>query len=58
METKQLKLLLKLLGIEEYHASIGEVKPTSKTSITECNRISSKLRDQGLVDLTEKIEKV
>lgn len=58
METKQLKLLLKLLGIEGYHASIGEVKPTSKTSITECNRISSKLRDQGLVYLTEKIEKV
>jgi len=58
METKQLKLLLKLLGIEGYHASIGEVKPTSKTSVTECNRISSKLRDQGLVDLTEKIEKV
>lgn len=58
METKQLKLLLKLLGIEGYHASIREVKPTSQTSITECHRISSKLRDQGLVDLTEKIEKV
>ena len=58
METKQLKLLLKLLGVAGYQAKIGTVKPNSKTSVTECNRISYQLRDRGWVDLTEKIEKI
>ena len=58
MEAKQLKILLKLLGITGYHAKIGSVKPNTKSTIPECNRICYQLRDRGWVNLTEKIEKI
>jgi predicted transcriptional regulator len=58
MEIKQIKLLLKLLGVKGYQAKIGEVKPTSKTPITECTRICKQLWDQKLIEVTEKIEKI
>lgn len=58
IETKQLKMLLKLLGEEGYNAKIRAVKPNSKSTISECNRICYQLRDRGWVDLTETIEKI
>ncbi len=58
METKQIQLLLKLLGVEGYQAKVSDVKPTSKTSVTECNRLCRQLREQNLIDTTEKIEKI
>lgn len=53
METKQIKLLLKLLGEPDYQAQIKSVKPTSKTPISECNRICYQLRDRDLIEITE-----
>lgn len=58
LETKQLKLLLKLLGMEGYHASVAQMTPTSGTRAPERNRICYQLRDRGWVDLTETIEKI
>lgn len=58
MENKQIKLLLKLLGVEGYQAKVRDVKPTSKTSLTECNRLCRQLREQNLIDTTENLEKI
>lgn len=58
LETKQLKLLLKLLGIEGYHAPVSQVNPTNGIKAPERNRICYQLRDRGWVDLTETIEKI
>jgi len=53
METKEIKLILKLLGEEGYQAKVSSIKPTSKSPITECNRICSQLCDQKLIEITE-----
>jgi len=53
METKEIKLILKLLGEEGYQAKVSSIKPTSKTPIPECNRICSQLCDQKLIEITE-----
>lgn len=58
LETKQLKLLLKLLGMEGYYARVSQVSPTTGTQAPERNRICYQLRDRGWVDLTETIEKI
>jgi hypothetical protein len=53
METKEIKLILKLLGEEGYQAKVSSIKPTSKSPITECDRICSQLCDQKLIEITE-----
>ena len=58
MESKEIKLLLKLLGVKGYQAKLGEVKPTSRASATECHRICRQLYGQKLIDMTEKVEKI
>jgi hypothetical protein len=61
METKKLKFLLKLLGFPDYRAPVSSsspVKPTSKTRLSELERICRELRDRDLVGCTEEITKI
>ncbi|MFP4219125.1 MAG: hypothetical protein ACLFM4_07800 [Phormidium sp.] len=57
METKELKLLLQLLGCPDYRGKVGELKPTSGTKVSETQRFCRKLADRELVTLHEEIKK-
>ena len=57
METKELKLLLQLLGCPDYRGKMAEVKPTSGTKVSETQRFCRKLADRELVRLHEEIKK-
>ncbi len=57
METKELKLLLQLLGCPDYRGKIAAVKPTSGTKVSETQRFCRKLADRELVTLHEEIKK-
>lgn len=57
METKELKLLLQLLGCPDYRGKIGKIKPTSGTKVSETQRFCRKLADRELVQLHEEIKK-
>ncbi|WP_159786586.1 hypothetical protein [Sodalinema gerasimenkoae] len=57
METKELKLLLQLLGCPDYRGKVGEIKPTSGTKVSETQRFCRKLADRELVTLHEEIKK-
>jgi hypothetical protein len=46
MKVKELKFLLKLLGKPDYHGTIQELKPSSKTKINEVESICRQLRDR------------
>ncbi|MBP0000496.1 MAG: hypothetical protein J7641_16100 [Cyanobacteria bacterium SID2] len=57
METKELKVLLKLLGCEGYRGKLGEIKPNSKTTIAEAQSLCKKLADRDLLELTAEVTK-
>ncbi|USR92326.1 hypothetical protein NEA10_06285 [Phormidium yuhuli AB48] len=57
METKELKLLLQLLGCPDYRGKLAEVKPTSGTKVSETQRFCRKLANRELVTLHEEIKK-
>jgi hypothetical protein len=57
METKELKLLLQLLGCPDYRGKMAAVKPTSGTKVSETQRFCRKLADRELVTLHEEIKK-
>ncbi len=57
METIELKFLLKLLGFPDYRAPLSKIKPNSKTSVAEGERICRKLRERELVDCSYEITK-
>lgn len=57
METKELKILLKLLGCEGYSGKVADVKPTSKATVAETEKWCRKLCDRSFLDLTEEIAK-
>lgn len=58
METQELKFLLKLVGRENYQGKIGELKPNSKTRVSETKRICRALRDRDLVVCQEEISQI
>ncbi len=58
MDVKELKFLLKLVGKPDYRASITELKPNSKTSASERDRICRQLRERDLVGYSEEIQKL
>ena len=48
MEVKELKFLLRLVGRENYRGKISELKPNSKTKISETEKICRTLYDREL----------
>lgn len=58
MDVKELKFLLKLVGKPDYRASITELKPNSKTSASERDRICRQLGERDLVGYSEEIQKL
>ena len=58
MEVKELKFLLKLVGQENYRGKISELKPNSKTKISETQSICRNLCDRELVTCSETITKI
>ncbi|MEQ8538279.1 MAG: hypothetical protein RIB93_12630 [Coleofasciculus sp. D1-CHI-01] len=58
MDIKELKFLLKLLGKQDYRASITELKPNSKTPASERDRICRQLGERDLVGYSEEIQKL
>lgn len=58
METNELKFLLKLLGFPDYRALLSKIKPNSKTSVAEGERICRKLRERELVDCSYEVTKL
>jgi len=57
MDTNELKFLLKLLGCPDYRAPLSKIKPNSKTSATEGERICRKLHTRELVACSYEITK-
>jgi predicted transcriptional regulator len=58
MEVKELKFLLKLIGRENYQGKISELKPNSKTKVSETEKICRTLCDRELVTCSETITKI
>jgi predicted transcriptional regulator len=58
METKEIKTLLKLLGKRDYKGKVSEVKPNSKTRVSETENICRSLRDRELIAGREDILKI
>ena len=58
MEVKELKFLLKLVGRENYRGKISELKPNSKTKISETEKICRTLCDRELVTCSKTITKI
>ena len=58
MEVKELKFLLKLVGQGNYRGKIQELKPNSKTKISETQSICRNLCDRELVACSEAITKI
>ena len=58
MEVKELKFLLKLVGRENYQGKISELKPNSKTKVSETEKICRTLCDRELVTCSESITKI
>jgi hypothetical protein len=58
MEVKELKFLLKLVDKENYEGKLSDLKPNSKTKISETESICRKLRDRDLVACSEEITKI
>jgi len=58
MDVKELKFLLKLVGKQDYRASITELKPNSKTPASERDRICRQLGERDLVGYSEEIQKL
>jgi hypothetical protein len=58
MEIKELKFLLKLIGQKNYQGKISELKPNSKTKISETEKICRILCDRELVECSETVTKI
>jgi hypothetical protein len=58
MKVTELKFLLKLVGRENYQGKISELKPNTKTTIAETEKICRDLRDRNLVACSEEITKI
>ena len=58
MEVKELKFLLKLVGKENYQGKISELKPNSKTKVSETEKICRTLCARELVSCSETITKI
>ena len=58
MEVKELKFLLKLVGQDNYRGKIQDLKPNSKTKMSETRSICRSLRDRELVTCSETITKI
>ncbi len=58
MEVKELKFLLKLIGKNNYCGKISELKPNSKTKISETQSICRNLCDRELVACSETVTKI
>lgn len=58
MKVTELKFLLKLVGRENYQGKISELKPNTKMTIPETERICRDLRDRELVAYSEEITKI
>ena len=58
MENAQLKILLQLLGKNNYGGKIAEVKPTSKTTISQTRNLCQKLKQKQYIEVKEKIEAI
>lgn len=54
MEIQHLKILLKLLGQDNYQGKIGDIKPNTKTKIEETQRLCYKLYHNKLVYIEQK----
>jgi predicted transcriptional regulator len=57
LTTPELKFVLKLLGHPQYQAAIAELKPNSKTSASERDRICRSLTSKGIVSHDHEIKK-
>lgn len=58
MEVTELKMLLKLLGFEDYRAPVKKIAPNKKTMAVTRDRICRALAARDLVDLTEKVDQL
>ena len=58
MEVKKLKFLLKLVGQDNYIGKIQELKPNSKTKMSETRSICRELGDGEYVAYSETITKL
>ncbi len=58
MKVKELKFLLKLIGNNNYCGKISELKPNSKTKISETQSICRNLCDRELVACSETVTKI
>ncbi|MBE9167465.1 hypothetical protein IQ238_07995 [Pleurocapsales cyanobacterium LEGE 06147] len=58
MKVKELKFLLKLVGRENYQGKISELKPNTKTKISETEGICRDLCDYQYVACSEEITKI
>ncbi len=58
LETIELKILLKLLGLANYEGSMSQVKPNKETLAAERNKICYRLQDRKWVTLAEEIKKI
>ncbi len=54
MEIQHLKILLKLLGQNNYQGKIGDIKPNTKTKIEETQRFCYQFWDSKLIYIEEK----
>ncbi len=57
LTTPELKFVLKLLGHPQYQASITDLKPNSKTSAAERDRICRSLTSKGIVSHDSEVKK-
>lgn len=58
MEVIELKFLLRLVGKDNYQGKLNELKPNSKTKVSETHSICRKLCDRELVACSEIITKI
>ncbi|WP_319420017.1 hypothetical protein [Pleurocapsa sp. FMAR1] len=58
MEVKELKFLFKLIGKNNYCGKISELKPNSKTKISETQSICRNLCDRELVACSQTVTKI
>lgn len=54
MEIQHIKILLKLLGQDNYQGKIGDVKPNTKTNIKQTQKLCYELYNNKLIHLKEK----
>ncbi|NER35610.1 MAG: hypothetical protein F6J93_16725 [Oscillatoria sp. SIO1A7] len=58
MEVTELKMLLKLLGFEDYRAPVRKIAPNKKTLAVTRDRTCRALAARDLVELTEKVDQL